>query len=137
LQDKLPPHYYFFLSYIFASHKIDEEIELIQRTLQKDATFSISKLFTFFDTNDDRMIQFDDFNLTMQKLDIVLKREELQRLFQRLGGEDDGVISYAEFAELFRPKKTKKEMFWDTPQGRPLIHHDDVPRLHNYSSNTS
>lgn len=57
-----------------------------------DKKFSISKLFTFFDINGDGKIQFEDFMITMQKLDIVLKKEELKNLFNRLGGEDDDII---------------------------------------------
>lgn len=31
----------------------------------------------------------------MQKLDILLKREDLHKLFNRLGGEDDDIIRYS------------------------------------------
>lgn len=66
-----------FLSFLFSSMNNDEEIEHIQVDLQYDQTFSVGKLFRFFDINNDRKIQFEDFVLTLQKLDVLLKKEEL------------------------------------------------------------
>lgn len=36
----------------------------------------------------------------------MLKREEIESLFSTLGGEDDNIISYAEFANLFKFSST-------------------------------
>ena len=40
--------------------------------------------------------------MTLQRLDILLRRDDLSKLFKRLGGEDDNIISYAEFASIFK-----------------------------------
>lgn len=65
LQDELPYHHFLFLSFVFACMKIDEEIETIQRALCKDRTFSISKLFAYFDVNREQAVKFKDFAVTM------------------------------------------------------------------------
>lgn len=74
--------------------------------MNNDPTFNLWKLFEFFDVNGDKKLQLEDFIITLQKLDILLKREEIESLFTTLGGEDDNIISYAEFVNLFKFSST-------------------------------
>ncbi|CAD8069037.1 unnamed protein product [Paramecium primaurelia] len=107
---QLKPEEYHFFSFLIATNHVFEQLTNCQNKLNNDPTFSLWKLFEFFDVNGDRKLQLDDFIITLQKLDILLKREEIESLFSTLGGEDDNIISYAEFANLFK--------FSSTPQWR-------------------
>ncbi|CAD8086747.1 unnamed protein product [Paramecium sonneborni] len=106
----LTPEEYHFFSFLIATNHVFEQLTNCQNKLNNDPTFSLWKLFEFFDVNGDRKLQLEDFIITLQKLDILLKREEIESLFSTLGGEDDNIISYAEFANLFK--------FSTTPQWR-------------------
>ncbi|CAD8070773.1 unnamed protein product [Paramecium primaurelia] len=106
----LTPEEYHFFSFLIATNHVFEQLTNCQNKLNNDPTFSLWKLFEFFDVNGDRKLQLDDFIITLQKLDILLKREEIESLFKTLGGEDDNIVSYAEFANLLK--------FSTTPQWR-------------------
>ncbi|CAD8092031.1 unnamed protein product [Paramecium sonneborni] len=107
---QLTPEEYHFFSFLIATNHIMEQLTNCQNKLNNDSTFCLWKLFEFFDVNGDRKLQLEDFIITLQKLDIILKRDEIESLFSTLGGEDDNIISYAEFASLFK--------FTTTPQWR-------------------
>jgi len=54
-------------------------------------------LFDFFDCKKNKFLDFNEFQLGLQKLNIVLDSTEAYALFLRYGGDNDGQISSAEF----------------------------------------
>ncbi|KAM3141497.1 hypothetical protein pb186bvf_006361 [Paramecium bursaria] len=125
----LQPQEYYFLQYLVTTNQLYEEIIEIQNQLNKDQYFSIRRLFEYFDINGDKKIQFDDFFMTLQRLDILLRRDDLAKLFKRLGGEDDNIISYAEFASIF---KFQNQPIWQLSKiGQEFILNESQQQLVN------
>ena len=54
-------------------------------------------LFDFFDSKKNGSIDYNEFQLGLQKLDIILNTIELNQMFLRYGGNDDNQISSVEF----------------------------------------
>jgi hypothetical protein len=51
-----------------------------------------------------------------------VKKEEMRKLFNRLGGEDDEIISYPEFIDLFASKKLPRQVFWQKSKNAEFIY---------------
>ncbi|KAM3138177.1 hypothetical protein pb186bvf_009640 [Paramecium bursaria] len=93
------PHYeeIGFAKYIGECSILDKKIRVLQQLIMNDPRFSCRMLFDFFDCKKSNSLDFNEFQLGLQKLDIVVSQQECYQLFQRYGGLDDQRISSAEF----------------------------------------
>ncbi|CAD8148466.1 unnamed protein product [Paramecium octaurelia] len=86
-----------FAKYMAECSIIDKKVWKLQRMLKQDQRFNVKLLFDFFDSKKNGTIDYNEFQLGLQKLDIILNSIELSQMFLRYGGNDDNQISSVEF----------------------------------------
>ncbi|CAK73678.1 unnamed protein product (macronuclear) [Paramecium tetraurelia] len=86
-----------FAKYLAECSIIDKKVWKLQRMLKQDQRFNVKLLFDFFDSKKNGTIDYNEFQLGLQKLDIILNSIELSQMFLRYGGNDDNQISSVEF----------------------------------------
>jgi len=62
---------------------------------------TLYRLFKFFDTNDNMMVDFSEFELTLRKLGLHLHQNDCQIMFNLCDADKDGSMGYREWIKAF------------------------------------
>ena len=65
----------------------------------------IKKLFEKFDTNDNDVIDWDEFCHMIDEMEIEISLEEKSKVYDRLDSNHTGMISFKEFVKIWEERK--------------------------------
>lgn len=72
--------------------------------LTKDELAEIKKIFDQFDTNDNDSIDWNEFSMMVDKLDVDLTLKDKTIVFDEIDANHSGMISFKEFAACWKKR---------------------------------